>query len=336
MDPQIWAGIIGGASNLIGSQLSFSGAQMTNLTNKEIAELNNKTMIQLMREQTKSEQDYNSISAQMARAMAAGVNPMLLAGAQPTSASSAGVPSLDSPVMQNPFNGFDPGGTAIGNSIIQAKQMELQSENIDNAKLKTQIDLLQTVGQLVGNADLTSKDVNQIIRSVMGDQYGGSDIESLFRDQFTMTRLKNAIDISNVDKETKKYMYTWLDEITNAEFVNLLADTEQKQTQSKVNRSVSRMNDAKKKEIDQAISNMAEQWKSLNATASMDIYRAKKFAKYFDATVDKLVADADISEQEALYWVWKQIIENNHRLLNAPNNITLFGLPPFKSPLNSF
>lgn len=336
MDPVILGGIVGGASNLLGSSLSFAGAQQTNKTNKEIAEMNNKTMIQLMREQTKSEQDYNSISAQMARAMAAGVNPMLLAGAQPTSASSAGVPSLDTPVMQNPFNGFDPGGSAIGNSMIQAKQMELQSENIDNAKLQTQIDMLQTVAQLVGNADLTSTDVNQIIRSVMGDQYGGSDIQSLFRDQFTMTRLKNAIDISNVDKDTKKYMYSWLDEITNAEFVNLLADTEQKQTQSKVNRSVSRMNDSKKKEIDQAISNMAEQWKSLNATASMDIYRAEKFAKYFDATVDKLVADADISEQEARYWVWNKVISNNPRVINFGNNVNLPGEEPaFANPLNN-
>lgn len=336
MDPVLLSGIVGGASSLIGSGLQYAGAQQTNKTNKEIAEMNNRTMIQLMREQTKSEQDYNSISAQMARAMAAGINPMLLAGAQPTSASSAGVPSLDTPVMQNPFNGFDPGGSAIGNSMIQAKQMELQSENIDNAKLQTQIDMLQTVAQLVGNADLTSEDVNQIVRSVMGDQYGGSDIQSLFRDQFTMTRLKNAIDISNVDKDTKKYMYSWLDEITNAEFVNLLADTEQKQTQSNVNRSVESMNVAKKKEIYQAISNMAEQWKSLNATASMDIYRAEKFAKYFDATVDKLVADADISEQEARFWVWNQVIKNNPRAINIGNNITLPGQEPaFESPLNN-
>lgn len=334
MDPILLGGMIGGVSSLLGSGMQVAGTYSTNKTNKEIAEMNNRTMIQLMREQTKSEQDYNSISAQMARAMAAGINPMLLAGAQPTSASSAGVPSLDSPVMQNPFNGFDPGGSSIGNSMIQAKQMELQSENIDNAKLQTQIDMLQTVAQLVGNADLTSEDVNQIVRSVMGDQYGGSDIQSLFRDQFTMTRLKNAIDISNVDKDTKKYMYSWLDEITNAEFVNLLADTEHKQTQSNVNRSVESMNVAKKKEIYQAISNMAEQWKSLNATASMDIYRAEKFAKYFDATVDKLVADADISEQEARFWVWNQVITNNPRMVNIGNNVNLPGQKPaFESPL---
>lgn len=310
--------VIGGASSLLGaginSAVSYAGAQQTNKTNKEIAEMNNQTMIQLMREQTDAEQRYNSIGAQMQRAMAAGVNPMLLAGAQPTSASAAGVPSLQAPDLKNPFQGFDSGLTSAGHAmqtgLMQAKSMELQSEQIDNAKLQTQVDTLKTVAQLIGNTDLTSDDVNKIVSAVMGDSYQGSAIDSLLRDQFTITRLSNAIETSNIDKDTKKYLFGWLDEFTNAQFTDLLASTEMKQTQSNVNRSLVSLNSEKKKEIVQAIKNMEEQWTSLNATAQMDIQKLQKFAKYFDAQVKKLENDANLSEKEARYYLWSKLVQH--------------------------
>lgn len=327
--------VIGGASSLLGaginSGLAYAGAQQTNKTNKEIAEMNNQTMIQLMREQTESEQRYNSIGEQMKRAMAAGVNPMLLAGAQPTSASSAGVPTLQAPDLKNPFQGFDSGlssaGHAMQTGLMQAKSMELQAEQIDNAKLQTQVDTLKTVAQLIGNTDLTSDDVNKIVSAVMGDSYQGSAIDSLLRDQFTITRLSNAIETSNIDKNSKKYLYGWLDEFTNAQFIDLLASTEMKQTQSKVNRSLSKLNDKKRAEISQAIKNMQEQWRSLNATASMDIMKLEKFARRLDAEIKKIEQEANLTEQEARFWVWNQVLKNQVKAVNFGSAIDLFALP---------
>lgn len=324
--------VIGGASSLLGaginSAVSYAGAQQTNKTNKEIAEMNNATMIQLMREQTDAEQRYNSIGAQMQRAMAAGVNPMLLAGAQPTSASAAGVPSLQAPDLKNPFQGFDSGlssaGHAMQTGLMQAKSMELQAEQIDNAKLQTQVDTLKTVAQLIGNTDLTSDDVNKIVSAVMGDSYQGSAIDSLLRDQFTITRLSNAIETSNIDKDTKKYLYGWLDEFTNAQFIDLLASTEMKQTQSKVNRSLAKLNDSKRAEIAQAIKNMQEQWRSLNATASMDILKLEKFARLLDAEIKKIEQEANLTEQEARFWVWNQVLKNQVKAVNFGTSIELF------------
>lgn len=316
--------IIGGAASLLGaginSGVAYAGAQQTNRTNKEIAEMNNETMIKLMREQTESEQRYNSIGEQMKRAMAAGVNPMLLAGAQPTSASSAGVPSLQAPDLKNPFQGFDSGLTSAGQAmqtgLMQAKSMELQAEQIDNAKLQTQVDTLKTVAQLIGNTDLTSEDVNNIVSAVMGDSYRGSAIDSLLRDQFTITRLSNAIETSNIDKDTKKYLFEWLDEFTNAQYIDLLSSTEMKQTQSKVNRSIEKLNDAKRKEIDQAIKNMQEQWRSLNAQADMDIIKLSKFARLMDAEINKIEQEANLTETEARYWVWSKVVQGQVKAVN--------------------
>ena len=84
---------ISGVSGLVGSAISANAQKKTNQMNLQISRENNEAMLRAMREQTALEQTYNSIGAQMQRAMAAGVNPMLLAGAQPTSASSAGASS---------------------------------------------------------------------------------------------------------------------------------------------------------------------------------------------------------------------------------------------------
>lgn len=310
--------VIGGVASIVGaginSGLSYQGAKLTNQTNKEIAQLNNETMIKLMREQTKAEQDYNSIGAQMQRAMAAGVNPMLLAGAQPTSASAASVPNLQSPDLVNPFADFDSGlaqaGASVQSGMLQAKSLQLEGEKVDNAKLLTKVDTLKTVSQLIGNNDLTAEDVNNIVKSVMGDSYEGDSIENLLKDELTRTRLSNAIITSNIDKDTKQYLYEWLDEFTNAQFTDLLASTEQKQTTSNLNRSLAKLNEAKRVEVVQATKNMQEQWKSLNAQAQMDVQKLEKFARYFDAQVKKLENEAKISENEARFYFWNKILEH--------------------------
>lgn len=305
--PAIAGGLISGFGSLLGSGISAISASNTNKTNKEIAQMNNETMLQAMREQTRSEQDYNSISSQMKRAITAGVNPMLLAGAQPTSASASSVPSLDTPVMQNPFANVDLGTSAIGSSMIQAKQLELQEKSLDVADFESTIKMLQTVGDLAKSGNLTSDDISSLVKSFIRPDKQGS-ITSLAQDAYIKTMFTNAIETSNLDVKEKKYLFGWLDEMTNAQFTNILADTELKQTQSNVNRSISRLNDTRRREIEQAISNMKEQFRSLSATADMDVIKLKKFAEYFDAEVKKLTNEANISEQDAKHWLWLRIL----------------------------
>lgn len=293
----------------IGAGTSIIGAHMTNMTNKEIAEANNRTMLQAMREQTASEQRYNSIGEQMKRAMIAGINPMLMAGAgaNPTSASSAGVPSLDTPVMQNPFQGMESFGSSMVNSVLRNKEIGLQDENLDVSKLNSKIELLKTISDLSKNSELTTNDINNIVRSVMDSDPEGVSLSSLYRDQLVVSRINNSIRTSNVDADTKEYLFSWLDEMQNAEYTNLLADTEQKQTQSNVNRSIQSLNAEKKKEITQAIANMKEQWKSLNFQGQLDVAKLNDLTKITDSLVKQIVSEARVTEQEARYYLWSQI-----------------------------
>lgn len=293
----------------IGAGTSIIGSYMTNKTNKEIAESNNRTMLQAMREQTASEQRYNSIGEQMKRAIAAGINPMLMAGAgaSPTSASSSGVPSLDTPVMQNPFQGMESVGSSIVNSVLRNKEIGLQDESLDVSRLNSKIDLLKTISELAKNTELTTSDINGILRSVMDSDPESVNLSSLYRDQLVTTRILNGIRTSNVDADTKEYLFGWLDEMQNAVFTNLLADTELKQRQANVNRSLEALNYEKKKEIEQAILNMKEQWKSLNFHGELDASKLKELAKITDALVKQIVSEARVSEQEARFYLWSQI-----------------------------
>lgn len=319
------------------------GTLHTNKTNKQIAESNNRTMLKAMREQTKSEQDYNSISEQMKRAMMAGINPMLMAGAQPTSASSAGVPSLDTPVMENPFKAFPSAGSSMAQAHLQSKQLGLQDESLDISRFESKVDLLKTVASLAGTADLKADDINMILRSVIGDDYEGSDLTAFARDEFTSVRLRNAVQSSDMDLKQKQYLFSWLDKMTNAQYSNLLADTEVKSTQTGVNRgnvslmktqeqvnkSIASLNEIKRKEIKQAILNMREQWKSLNAQASMDVYKMKNFAEYFDAQVKQLQEEAKLTETEATYWIWSKVRETQPEVLNVGSYIPEHERPNF-------
>lgn len=338
----VLGGVIGGIGSIVGSAISADAQRQANDMNLKIARENNAAMLSAMREQTKSEQEYNSISAQMQRAMAAGANPMLLAGADPTSASSAGVPSLDTPVMQNPYQSFASLGANVGSAALQAEQIALQEKQINVAEFKSKIDMLQTIGELGGSVDWSSDELKGVIRAVFGNTFDTGAIGTFARDNMVTTRIKNTIELSNLDVAEKKYLYGWLDEFTNAQFMSILAQTEQTQTQSgvnrstvsvnetvkKVNNSIADLNAEKKKEVTQAIKNMREQWTSLNATAQMDVIKLEKFAKFFDSQINKLTAEIanlnkvtevkgqeyELIKNEVTYWTWHQLLQHGSQI----------------------
>ena len=108
-------------------------------------------------------------------------------------------------------------------------------------------------------------------------------------------------------------MFGWLDEFTSARFTKLLADIENTQTgsavnrskvtlnssQEKLNKSLSSMNDEKAKEIRQAIKNMEEQWKSLNFQGELDANKLKDIPRYTEALIEKLHFETDLTAKES-------------------------------------
>lgn len=313
---EVLGSIISGAANLIGSSIAASAQNKTNLMNLQISRENNKAMLDAMREQTKADHEYNSIGAQMLRAIVAGANPMLLAGADPAQVSSAGVPSLDTPVFQNPYQGFAQLGANLGSAAIQAEQIALQEKQIDVAEFKSKIDMLQTIGELGGSIDWTSSELKGVIRAVFGDSFDSGSIGSFARDNMVMTRIRNTVESSDLDLKQKKYLFDWLDEFTNAQYINLLSESERNQTISKVNRSVASLNKEQEKHVQQAVSNMKEEWNSIHAKGQMDLQRLLKFAVTFDAEVKKLQSEADIAENEAIYWIWHNVLKHGPSLMS--------------------
>lgn len=316
-------GAIGAGGSLIGSTIGAISQYNTNQTNKEIAESNNKAMLQAMREQTRSEQLYNSASEQMKRLQMAGLNPMTMAGQGPTPVSSTGVPSLDSPVMQNPFGDFNLGLDNVGSALIQSANLDLQARSIDVHEFMAKVDMLNVIGVLAKDDKITSGDIRGLVDSVMGkDNPYSSGIQDLVKDNFVVTRLNNSIETSNLSLKEKQYLYGWLDEFKNAEYTMMLADIDNKQTDSNLNRSTiqyqrsqERVNDSlvslneeKRKEIEQAISNMKEQWKSLNFQGELDAKKLLRIAEISDNVVDKIVYETKLSKKDANSYVWRNAV----------------------------
>ena len=319
----ILGGIVGGSGSLLGSTIGAISQYQTNKTNKEIAEMNNKAMLEAMREQTRSDQLYNSASEQMKRLQMAGLNPMTMAGQGPTPVSAAGVPNLDSPVMQNPFGDFNPGLDNVGSAMIQSASLDNQARSIDVADFSSKVDMLKTIGDLSRDTNLTSDDVRNIVSAVMGkDNPYSSGLTDLVKDNHVVNRMNNEIKISNLSVKEKEYLYGWLDEFKNAEYMSMLADIENRQTSSNVNRftvnyqrsqvklneAIARLTDEKKNEVSQAISNMKEQWKSLNFQGELDAKKLKRLTEVADSVVDKLVYETKLSRSEARSYVWREAI----------------------------
>ena len=314
-------GFIGLVSAILGTTMSSVAAEQTNYTNRKIAEETNETSLEAMREQTASDQAYNSMSAQMMRSMAAGVNPILAAGAQPTSVSSKSVPNLHSPQLQNPLADLADFGPSVsqvmnntGSNFVDAKlrseQLNLNENQLKLEDFQTRVNLLKTIGEIGGSNDWTSQEMTRVINSVMGDKYDANTLGSFQRDQAIVTKIQNTIEQSNIDTNTKKYLYGWLDEFTIAQYGNIVEDTNLKQWQSKVASSVSKMNDSQRKVYDQELKNLQEEWKSLNFQGQLDVKKLEHVAKLADAFVRKFHYESGLSEMEFKNYIYSLMVKS--------------------------
>lgn len=303
--------------NLTGSIIGGIGASTTNTENVEAQERINQKQLDFAREMTQAEFDYNSIGSQMKRAMEAGVNPMLLAGAQPTSASASSTPSLDAPVKNNPFASVPQSAMSIGNNLLQAEQLELKDKELQLQSQRLSVDeflsknqLLKTILDTLGAKDLTSTEVQSIMNDIFPDLKDSVTLPELVRDNFITTNMRNAIDISNIDKDTKKYLFGWLDEFTNVQYMIQTNQLEVQDAEIKLKNALADESSANVRHINQSIANMREQFKTLEYEGKLSQEKAKYIEQTAKAIVDDLVNTAGISEQEAKYWVWKQCIQN--------------------------
>lgn len=313
MDPLIGSSLIGLSGSIIGG----IGQSITNNQNVQAQERINQQQLDFAREQTKLEFDYNSISSQMKRAMEAGVNPMLLAGAQPTSASSSSTPSLDAPVRNNPFASVPNSAMAIGNNILQAEQLELrdkelglQSQKLSIEEYMSKMQLFKVVVDTLGEKDLTSSELQQILTDFFPEVKNKITLPELIRDNYITTEFRNKVENSNIDRDTKKYLYGWLDEFTTVQYMIQTNQLELQDAEIKLKNALADESNAKVREINQAIENMKEQFHSLHYEANLSIEKGKYIAQTAKSLVDDLVNIASISKKEAEYWVWKTMIEN--------------------------
>ena len=125
LDDMAAAAVISGGTSLLGNIFNSSAQRSANKTNREIAQETNAANLALYREQYKNsveqwnrENAYNDPSSQMARLRAAGLNPSLMMGNNPTGvAGAASLPSANPMVtgesMQAPMVNFSDIGANI-------------------------------------------------------------------------------------------------------------------------------------------------------------------------------------------------------------------------------
>lgn len=298
-------------ATLIGSGISNAGGIITNIVNRKNVRESNDLRYKMFREQM----HYNDASSQMQRQMAAGLHPMTMAGLQPTDAPTA--PDYDTYEAHNPFSGAIDAGINVGQQMLQEKQLALTEKQIDVQNLKTTVDAMNAVTALMGE-DATTEEALSMLKRITGISVtDGSEVVKLHRDDTLINSLHNQIESSNISLDEKKYLFGWLDELTNAQYDLLVSQKESNLSESQLNKakilteeSIQNLNADERHHIQQLTANLAEQWKSLNFQGELDASKLKRVAELSNSLVDDIVNKAKVSHNEATYWVWQKLLEN--------------------------
>lgn len=298
-------------ATILGAGINTAGGIITNLFNRKNIQDANEMRYKMFREQMA----YNDTSAQMKRVMAAGLHPMILAGAQPTDAPSA--PDFESYEARNPFAGALDTGASVASQMIQEKQLALTEDQIRVQELKTRVDALNAVTALMG-AEATTEEALAMLNRVVGLPVAddGSTV-IMHRDETLINGLANRIEQSNLTTEEKRITVDWLNKLKQAEYDLLVSEKGQADSVASLNKvkekteeSIQALNEDQRKHILQLTENLSEQWKSLNFQGQLDASKLKRVQEISDALVKQLVNSAEITANEAYYWVWQKLLEN--------------------------
>lgn len=317
-------------SNLGGAIIGGIGQMITNHQNIAAQQAINKQQLDFAREQTDREFDYNSISSQMKRAMEAGVNPYLLAGANPTSANAQSTPSIDAPVRSNPFASVPQNAMNIGNNLIAAEQLDLRDKEIQVQKqandiqaFNQKIQLFKTVLDTLGTKDLTSSEIQGIMTEIFTKDANNVTLPEVIRDNYVTTEINNKIEASNIGIKDKRFLHSWLKSFTMVQYQILRKEVDVMKSQERLNNYMSAVNSAKVREINQAIENMQEEWKSLNFQGELDQAKLSRITEMANSIIDKLVSEAKVSRTDAEYWLWKFLVQNQSTLKIGPGGLQI-------------
>lgn len=178
-------GIVGGAFGLAGSALNHK-------YNKEMADYQFDKNLEMWRTQN----EYNSPSAQRERLEAAGLNPALMYGGGATSTGN----SNSTPSYQ--MNPIDIMGT-LQNAMMTDMQMKQMAANIDKTEAETDLTKSQTEGQNISNtyaSPLAEANINNILQQTAT----GKSQESLNYEQVkgVQVNMSEALSRIKVNDET--------------------------------------------------------------------------------------------------------------------------------------
>jgi len=298
-------------ATILGAGINTAGGIITNLFNRKNIQDANEMRYKMFREQMA----YNDTSAQMKRVMSAGLHPMVLSGAQPTDAPSA--PDFESYEARNPFAGALDTGASVASQMIQEKQLALTEDQIRVQELKTRVDALNAVTALMGEEATTQEALamlNRVVGLPVADD--GSTV-MMHRDETLINGLANRIEQSNLTTEEKRITVVWLNKLKQAEYELLVSQKGQSDSIASLNkvkeeteRSIQALNEEERDHIQQLTANLVEQWKSLNFQGQLDASKLKRVQEISDALVKDIVNSAEITANEAYYWVWQKLLEN--------------------------
>lgn len=298
-------------ASLLGSGINAVGGLITNWFNRRNIQETNEQRYKIFREQMR----YNDTSEQMKRVMASGLHPMVLSGAQPTDAPTS--PDFESYEARNPFAGALDTGASVAAQMIQERQLGLTEAQIQVQELKTRVDALNAVTALMGEEATTEEALQMLDRIVGLPTFGDGATVMMHRDETLINALSNRIEQSNLSTEEKRVTVNWLNKLKRAEYDLLVSNRLQSDSVAALNkvkedteRSIQSLNEDERNHIQQLTANLEEQWKSLNFQGQLDASKLKRVQEISDSLVKELVNSAEITANEAYYWVWQKLLEN--------------------------
>lgn len=303
MDPITASLIAAGISAAAGT----AGSIVTNRTNRRTVQDTN----EMRRQEYLHSMNYNSESSQMQRRMAAGLHPMTMAGSQPSEAPTA--PDYESYEMRNPFGGAIDTGQTLAQTFLESKRFQIQDKSLEVDQLATQAKIAEIVGNLADRGFTSDEITNLFHRLNILDQ--DKSIDDIQAGNFNLSLLRSRLDQTGLANKLSQKELDWFDDVQSSLLDLQASNISLNKVKEETERSIQSLNDVKRKEANQAISNMKQQLLLLEqqtTVASYDAGKALASMKYIREDTDKLhqilVSDAKLSEKQANWFVAQLIM----------------------------